>query len=202
MIRISVRTDYLRMERKLTDFERRQLPYATARALTATANAGQAEEEKALPSAFDRPTPFTMRAIAIRPATKTKLQAEVYVRPIQAKYLGLQEEGGIRRPKKRALVNPVGVKLNQYGNIPNKALARLKRRRDVFVGRVGKVSGVWQRPKAVKGAARKPVLLMRFDGPQQVKPHPWFVAPITRVAKREFPRLMREALAEALRTAR
>lgn len=202
MIRFSFRQDYLRLERTLDDFERRQLPYATARELTATAQAARREVERGIPSTFDRPTPFTQNSVTIRSATKTVLRSEVYVRPIQAKYLGLQEKGGTRRPKRTALVNPVNTRLNQYGNIPNKALARLKQRRDVFVGKVGGVGGLWQRPKRAKGATVKPKLLIRFDGPEPVKPHPFFFAPVQRVARRDFPLRLRMALAEALRTAR
>lgn len=202
MIRISIREDYRRMERILTDFERRQLPFATARALTQTVQLAKVEEERRLSTAFDRPTPFTQRAIAIVTASKSTLRAEVFVRPIQAGYLALPEAGGMRRPKKAALVNPANTRLNQYGNIPYKALARLKRRRDVFVGKVGNVGGLWQRPKPVKGKVGKLKLLMRFAGPQRVKRNPWFMPVIHRVARQQWRPLMREALAEALRTAR
>nr|WP_314074860.1 hypothetical protein [uncultured Roseococcus sp.] len=202
MIRFSVRQDYQRLGHRLDAFERRQLPFAAARALTATAKAAQGAEERAIGSVFDRPTPFTQRGVAITPAKKTALKAEVFVKPIQATYLGLQDKGGTRRPKRSALVNPAGIKLDRYGNIPAKALARLKRRKDVFIGRVGKVGGVWQRPKKVKGTVGKPVLLMRFDGPERVRRRPFWDAPIAQIGRREFPRLMREALAEALRTAR
>lgn len=219
MIRISVRQDYQRLGQRLDAFERRQLPFATARALTATAKAAQGRVEQAMGSAFDRPTPFTQKAIAITSATKTRLSAEVFAKPVQAKYLGLQERGGMRRPKKQALVDPVGVKLNKYGNIPAKALARLKKRKDVFVGTVKGIGGVWQRP--ARGTRRDGThgskgntqgraagfrsgltLLMRFAGPQPVKPHPFFMPAVAEVAKRDFPRRLRDALAEALRTAR
>lgn len=219
MIRISVRSDYQRLGHRLDNFERRQLPFAAARALTATAKAAQEAVEKALHEAFDRPTPFTQKAIATKSATKANLSAEVFAKPIQVKYLGLQERGGTRRPKKRALVNPAGVKLNQYGNIPAKTLARLKKRKDVFIGTVNGVGGLWQRPARGKrrdgtyetkgntqgkanGSRTGLTLLMRFAGPMPVKPHPFFMPAIAEVAKRDFPRRLRDALAEALRTAR
>lgn len=199
MIHLSVRSDIGEMRRLLTDLERRQLPFATARALTLTARDAAGDVTREIGSAFDRPTPFTQRAVAVKAATKASQEAEVFVRPLQARYLALQERGGVRAPKKVALVNPVGVRLNQYGNIPNKALARLKARRDVYVGKIGKVAGVWQRPKKGPG---KPALLMRFSGAQRVQAKPWFMPPVTRSVRASFPRFMREAMVQAMRTAR
>lgn len=196
MITLSVRDDFAEMRSLLTDFERRQMPFAAARALTFTAKRGEADLVQNMGSAFDRPTPFTSRAIGVISATKASQQAVIFVRPIQAQYLSLPETGGTRRPKKRALVNPAGVRLNQYGNIPNRALARLKRRRDVFVGTVRGAGGVWQR----KGRAL--TLLMSFSGAKQVKRHPWFVPRVTATVRAVFPGQMQAALAEALRTAR
>lgn len=202
VIRLSVRQDYLRLHHTLTDFERRQLPFAAARALTRMAQEAGREVERGLPSTFDRPTPFTLNALGVTSARKTRLEAVTFVKRWQAAYLKLQEQGGMRRPKRRALVNPAGVKLNQYGNIPNKALARLKRRRDVFVGKVAGIGGVWQRPKGKAKASGKPVLLIRFDGPRQVRSHPFFAPRVAAVVRRAWVPSMRDALAEALRTAR
>lgn len=196
MITLRVTTDFARMQRILGDFERNQLPFAAARALTAVAKAAQREATEELPKAFDRPTPFTRRAVAVRSATKTSLEAVVFVRPIQAQYLGLAETGGTQEPKKAALVTPVSQRLNQYGNIPNRALSRAKARKNVFVGQVRGVGGFWQRTK--DGL----VLLARFDASRAVRKNEWFIPSVTRVVERDFGQALREALAEALRTAR
>jgi len=46
----------------------------------------------------------------------------------------LQDQGGVRRPYKKALLLPQEkMRLNKYGNIPNKAVQRLKERKDVFI---------------------------------------------------------------------
>jgi hypothetical protein len=211
-MQISVNSrDFARMQRLLSDFERRQFPFAAAKALTATAKAAQVDVTRGMSSAFDRPTPFTERSIAVQPAQKTLLEAEVFVRPIQARYLGLQEAGGTRRPKRKALVIPAGIKLNPFGNIPNQALKRVLARWDTFSGTVNGVGGVWQRPLrgvrrnggvGTKGSQKGLKLLVRFDGPKRVTVSPWFMPAVTRAVSRDFRSNMKTAMTEALRTAR
>lgn len=197
MISISVRDDFRRMTRTMTDLERRQLPFALALGLNRTAKAAQADLVRDLPRVFDKPTPFTERGVAIKTASRGGLEAEVFVRPIQAKYLGLQERGGTREPKGRALVTPVAVKLNQFGNIPNKGLRRAKARKAVFVGQVRGTGGFWERTK--DGGLK---LLARFDGSKPVKRRPWFEPTVQAAVRREFPRQMADAMRQAMRTAR
>lgn len=197
MITISVRSDLARMQRTMTELERRQLPFATALALTRTAQAAQRAVVRELPSAFDRPTPFTQRGVAVKAATKQTLEAEVFVRPIQAAYLALQEAGGTREPKKRALVIPAGIRLNQYGNIPARALARAKGRKDVFVGTVKGKAGFWQRGK--DGGLK---LLAGFSGPKRVPKRPWFMPTVTVAVQRTWKVELAEALRAAMASAR
>ena len=105
----------------------RQFDFATARALTATAKAAQIVVTGSLPARFDRPTPFTPRGIAIEPARRNRLVSAVYVRPIQAGYLDIQETGGARVGRKGDPVQvPVGVRTNAYGNIPRAFWRRLQ----------------------------------------------------------------------------
>lgn len=197
MIHIRVSHDLHRLGRTLDKFQKQQLPFATARALTAVARSAGHEVTRSLPTTLDRPTPFTRRAIGITPARKTNLQSEVFIKDVQAQYLGLQEQGGPREPKGKALVLPVGVKLNQYGNIARRALARAKGRKDTFVGTVKGVGGFWQRTK--NGGLK---LLAAFRPKATYQPRLGFAHRVERVVRAEFPRRMREALAEALRTAR
>ncbi len=123
----------------------KQLPFATAKGLTATAKDAESKLTSALPKQLDRPTPFTMKAFAVEPATKQKLYAKVYVRPDQEKYLDFQIGGGVRTPARRALVIPKAVRLNQYGNMTKGALKKLMARPDVFSGKVDGVAGIYQR---------------------------------------------------------
>lgn len=128
---ISVRHDYHRIEAALTDLHRRQLPFATAAALTDAARAAQSAVTAELPEIFDRPIPFTMKAIGMSPAHKADLTAEVFVKRTQAEYLYREEVGGTRTGAENthspstALILPSKIKLNAYGNLPFGALKRL-----------------------------------------------------------------------------
>lgn len=134
---------------------KKQIPYATALALTRTARRIQEAQKVNLESKLENPTPFTVNSVASVGARKTSLRAKVYIRPTAAQYLAPSEYGGTRYLSGRALLNPKNIRLNQYGNIPRNKLARLKARPDVFVGSVGGVNGVWQRKKARGGKSRR-----------------------------------------------
>lgn len=105
----------------------RQVDYAAAVALTKTAKLAQEAVTSALPQTFDRPVPFTRNAVAIKPARRSDLAAEVFVKDKQAEYLAIQETGGTRQPKPGSPINvPVGARLNQYGNLPRSFWAKFK----------------------------------------------------------------------------
>jgi hypothetical protein len=63
--------------RRLDNIGTSQLPFATAVALTRTAIAVRKAEQEEMRSVFDRPTPFSLNAFEVRPATKSDLFAEV-----------------------------------------------------------------------------------------------------------------------------
>ena len=63
--------------------------------------------ERQIDIVFDRPTPFTRRGVGYRPAYKNRPVARVFIKDIQARYR-TREYGGVRMPRKRALVLPVG----------------------------------------------------------------------------------------------
>jgi hypothetical protein len=64
----------------LTDLERRQLPFATALALTRTAQVVAQDIRAEMSAVFDRPTPATLNSLFIEPATKQKLEARVWIK--------------------------------------------------------------------------------------------------------------------------
>jgi hypothetical protein len=104
------------VERGLSDFAKRQLPFAVSLALNDTAADVAKNAEKGLAKRLDRPTPFTRRAFAVLRSSRARLAAAVFAKDAQAAYLRFQEEGGERRPKGRAIVVPVNVRLNKFGN--------------------------------------------------------------------------------------
>lgn len=105
MITISVKHDLDDLVRKLK-VRADQVPFATAVALTRTAQIAQARIENAFPEVFDRPTPYTMKALYLKPATKTRLEALIKLKDDAgkgtpaAKYLLAQITGGRRRYKR------------------------------------------------------------------------------------------------------
>ncbi|MBY0237879.1 MAG: hypothetical protein K2X55_01045 [Burkholderiaceae bacterium] len=122
--------------RRLGDFGQRQLPFAVAKAMTATVKQAQAAETAHINTAFNRPTPFTQKAIGISVATRTNLAASVFVRNAQAKYLAVQAVGGQRELKTfeqrfaeqgraQVALPGRGIALNQYGNITRAKIKRI-----------------------------------------------------------------------------
>ncbi|HEX7853845.1 MAG TPA: hypothetical protein VF503_09135 [Sphingobium sp.] len=156
-MQIVVRGNIAPVHRGLDDLVRRQVPFATAHALTNLAQGVQDLEKLEMTKTFDTPTDFTMNAIAIRPATPRKLRATVYPREIASHYLEPYVVGGNRslwskKGDKKGMIVPRAARTNAHGNLPAGTLKRLKSQPDVFIGRIrfkksGKeVSGVWQRP--------------------------------------------------------
>lgn len=83
----------------------RQVPFATARALTRTAKSAQREASSHFARVLDEPRRFTLTSPKINPARKTMLTARVFVKDdiakgaAPAKYLRALEFGGQRRAK-------------------------------------------------------------------------------------------------------
>ncbi|WP_250533523.1 hypothetical protein [Caballeronia sp. AZ10_KS36] len=224
-VRINVSADLRSLTRVLSDLEKKQLPFASAQALTAVAKNVQAAEKAALPHVFDRPTPFTVNSIGVKAARKNTQEALVFVKDIAAAYLEPYEFGGTHKligsgktwlnPKDRAL-------LNQYGNFSKSTLKRLEGRPDIFVGSIktksgDSIGGVWQRPtdvSAIKRSGKRGValrgvnksghlrLLIRFGDAQPVRQHLDFGKRARDVVAATYRREFQTAFARALATAR
>ena len=128
-MRISIRSDLEWLLPKLDRFTKRHAPFIVAKALTETAKHVQADVKTAIKTVFDRPTPYTLNATYLRPATKARLEAEVRVKdeavkgiaPI--KYLGAQIYGGIRNDKRsEKLLRSFGILAEGYNVVPGQGL--------------------------------------------------------------------------------
>ena len=104
----------------------KQARYAAAVALTKTAQEIRSAIPAELDKVFDRPTTFTKQGTYLKAARRAELVAEVGFRPIQAKYLKLQAEGGIYMPREGGIRLPGNIQLNAFGNIPRGTIAKLK----------------------------------------------------------------------------
>jgi len=133
----SISVDTNQLETKLRGWEKDQLPYATALALTRTAQLMQQALVENMRKVFDRPTPYTLSSTYIKPATKTQLYAEVFLKNYASKgvpasvFLAPQIYGGQRNlkssekmlqkagylPSGMVWVPGSGARMNGYGNI-------------------------------------------------------------------------------------
>lgn len=197
MITVSVKSEFDAFARGLNRVAREQLPFAFAQALTRTAKTAGEEFTREMPDRIKDPTPFTLRAVAVKGARKRDLRAVVFIRPIQAKYLSLLERGGERLPKNKAVVNPAHAGVNRYGNLPKRQIKRLLERRDTFVGNINGTAGIWQRNK--KTGLR---IMARFDDGNRVEPKLHFHKTVLAVARREILLQAGTALRAALATVR
>lgn len=184
-------------------FQLRQLPFATAKALTETARYDvKPAVERRIDEAFDKPVEFTRKGVGFRWATKDNLVSTVLIKPIQARYLKIEEEGGTRLPVKRAIVMPVGQKLNAFGNLPKGTVQRLLARPDVFSGTVNGIGGLWQRTYDRTTRKHGVKLLIAWEDKAEYKPRFGFYETARRAAEANFPRRWEVAFSQALASAR
>ena len=225
---ISFRPNYKQLERMLSEAANKQLPYATATALTELAKQAQASERDNLDVKLENPTPFTKNSIRVRAARKDDLEAVLYVQDIAAAYLEPYEFGGMHKLIGRGVTwwNPKHIQLDQFGNIPKNALKALMARSDVFVGKVktkqGMVDGVWWRsPKPATAKRRLKrgalkhiqetsrskaigslVLIARFGDARPVKQRLNYREVAQQLMIKRFDKEMGRALAKAMASAR
>lgn len=196
----------------------KQIPYATAQAMTAVVRQIAAAQKVALGRKLESPTPFTVNAVGSSGARKNDLRAKVYVRDIAAGYLEPFEFGGDHKLNSSALLNPKNIKLNKYGNMPRNKLSQLKAKSNVFIGDVNNVNAVWQRrkPKPAKKRAKRspngtrrpkpkqrpPKLLVRFGDALPVTPVLGYMDRSKAMAEALMPAALSRAIADAIRTAK
>lgn len=215
MLRLRVTTNRLAVERALSDFAQRQVPYATALALTATAKAIAAAELREIANVMPTATRFTLGGVGVTPAKKQRLEAVVFVKDIQAAYLKPYVTDGrqVLFGSRRAQPVPIKIATDSAGNIGRGRLKRMIGKSDVFVGAITfpksgeTISGVWQRPRRPKGAKRKDdgtikglKLLVRFQDPVVVKPRLAWRATAERVFAQTWQVEFDRAFARAMST--
>ena len=200
---------------------RKQIPFATAQAMTSVVRKIEDAQKVAMQRNLDNPTPFTVKGVKSRGARKSDLKAKVFVMNTAAAYLEPFETGGVHKLNGSALLNPKDIKLNKYGNLPRNKLSSLKSKENTFIGDISGVNGVWQRKKAKKGKkGRKrlqrspngtrrdrkkqpmPKLLIRFGDALPVEPVLGYQDRAMKMTQALLPQEINRAIAEAIRTAR
>lgn len=122
------------------------LPRALATGLNRTMAAIEQHQLVAMERTLDRPTPFTLNALRRFDARPDRLNAVMFVQPIQAKYLAAPIEGATLPTS----ITPVirHARLNPHGNLPGKRRGLSGVRgtaRRKFVGTVNGTLGVYER---------------------------------------------------------
>lgn len=154
----------------------RQAAFAQVVALTRTALDAQAAERETIRSVFDRPTPYTLNSVFVKPATKAQPEAQFGLKdefgfPSESqitanRYLGPNIDGGsrsIKRFEKRLQLDgamPRGwfavpgkfARLDQYGNISRGQITQILSQLTLT-----KVSGYTANisPRSRKGAIKR-----------------------------------------------
>ena len=133
-MRISIDHDLERLDRKLNNIHKKQIPFAAAKALTEVGKKIKQAEVNQMKRVFDRPTRFTLNSLFLKPATKKRLTARVWLRDWApkgtpaTKYLAPQIEGGKRQLKGfEKLLHAKGVLPDGYYAVPSR-----KARRDAY----------------------------------------------------------------------
>lgn len=194
MIAFSVKSNVKGFTKYLNRVQRKQVPFATARALTWTVKEAQNKLIKAMPSTFNVTKKWWLAkqptGIRIKPASKVNLIATVYT---NAYFLPLQEDGGIKIPLKgRGILIPT-ERTPKYGRKAGgsrKVMAgkKIVRRGGTSGGspiatmQSGK-RGVFRR----RGKKRLPIdLLYSYVATARIKPRMRFKSRAYRVARRSF----------------
>lgn len=124
-MRVTVTTNLDDLIKTLSKLEREQLPFASAVALTRTAERVQFNEKEVMRDVFDAPTPWTMNSLFVDPAEKRdwpKQSARTWFKDFAPKgtaandYLQAQVSGGPRKHKRseKALIARGIMKSTEY----------------------------------------------------------------------------------------
>ena len=183
--------------KQLNKMQQKQIPYAASQSINDMIYISWGTIRKQLPEKLDRPTPKTVSGAKYVATDKRNLsKGKVFFVPEVSAYLKWQIYGGTRTPTKGTMV-PVNIKLNKFGNIPNRKGGIIKGKHNRFVGRVDNVVGIWQR--MAKGKVK---LLTRWTKTAKYKVRFPFNRIINGVVEKNFHKAFNKRLNEALKTAR
>jgi hypothetical protein len=194
----------LTIELEATFITRRdQLPFATALALTRTAQAAQERVRNELPSHFTIRNSWVSKGILIERAEKKTLEATIFSRD---DFMILQEKGGTKLPRGRSLSVPIEAG-NKRGIVRTDQRPKaLESKPDVFRATIGGLDGLWQRRRGAQSKRRRGErslkLLFAFKPSVPVKARFGFLDSVREVFRLAFPDQFRQAFARAIATAR
>lgn len=156
-MRITVKIDDTALKTAIDNMQKKDIPFAIARALTWTAKDAQTDVKNEMQKVFDKPTRYTLNSTYVIPAKKDNLQAIVGMKDQASgsvpafRYLKAEMDGGPRKDKssekkvkRGGMVNAFeqsipgeAMGIDQYGNM------RSSQRKMVYaaIGNGGKSTG-------------------------------------------------------------
>jgi hypothetical protein len=176
---------------------RRQIPFATAVALTRTAIEARDAVRMQAKERFTIRTPWVLKGIQAKSADKRSLTAHVIARD---DFMALQEEGGVKEARGKALGVPVEARnpktlVTRPSKWPG---ALLRRKRKFFTGQVkGNVPAVFRRDE--DGGL---TLFYTLRPRVSIKPRFGMVEKVREVVTSRYAALFAEAFAQARKTAK
>jgi len=221
-MQIDIRSDVKELTKSLNRIQRKQIPFATSRAINTLAFDVRKTLQDGLDIHMDRPTPYTKRGVQVEKSTKIDLVVEVGFRSktfgkgqgstTQASYMKRQIEGGTRKARSKAIPVPVpkNLKTNKYGSIVRGKIKRLLQDKDKYFSGVpkgiGDAPGIWQRmpanSKRKKNQGGKIRMVIAWEPKTQYSERFPFKRIVETTIRTNFRRRFDFELREALKTAR
>lgn len=215
----------------LETWGRKQIPFASAKALTQTAISARNKVREGLPKEFVIRRPWTINGIICQTAQKSDWPNITAVVGSRDPYMIMQETGGTKTPKGKSIAIPAGVRTNVRKVVPRskwpKALLSKGNkgkpysypgmpgtRKGIPNGHHGKplpflaemddLPGVWTRTgSARRRGGQKIKLLWALEmRPMQIKKRDWLFPAVEKEMNSKFAKAFELCLEEALATAK
>jgi hypothetical protein len=203
VIGLRVTSNFREFERWLADMATKQVPFATAKALTKTAQDAQAAQRAALPQRFKLRSNWVMQGIRIVPASKRDWPRSHAIVGSKDEFLVLQETGGRKRPAKGAKNVAVPTAATERrrgagGRLPKSAKPRaiISSKAGFFADRAIK------RRQARKATGARALTLFLLRPSATIKPRLKLRETVERTVARVYQARFREALDDAVRAPR
>ena len=200
-MRINIKTDTKAINKSLTTFQKKQIPFATSKAINKTAFQTRRQLQKDMDSTFRKSaTAFTKRGVLVNKSHKTNLVGNVYINKEQSKYIEKQVFGGIRS-ESYALPIPFRdrVRLSKQGNLTKSKFKSLVNNKNNKILEINNVKGLYEVKKNTK-----PKLLVALNKRSVSYSNPKFkfFALGRRSVNKFFLKNYKKELREAIRTAK
>lgn len=198
MIGIDFKSNVKAFTKDMKAVERKQVPFATARALTWTAQDAQKDIQGKIKSIFNVTRKWWLKqqatGIKIKPAKKDNLKSSVYT---DAYFAELQEEGGTRKPHKSGKLTIPTKKVPKSRRKAGGAKQMLQSDKVFATER-----GIYRRKGGKKRKNQKRELLYHKAASAKVSPRFGFMRMAEKVAKTKFSSNFWKSFKKAIKTAR